>query len=591
MITFNNNLIIHLSLFLQSYYLREKADGLKVKEDIVEFAKLKWPLLFSRFYEAVRVSGPVLPKNDVIIAINWTGLYFVDDQEQVLLELSFPEVTSIMSQKNSRPFTQNFILSTLRGDEFVFQSPNSDDVCDLVSFFLIGLKNRSRFLVALQDFKSDGQTGISQMTQGDLLTLEEGYTGEHVLKSGWVPVKNERTGEMGDVPTECIYVLPSTTKPPAALLALFSQDVRVDEHNGSLNGFENQEKPHTLEEYAIDFFRLPPKYTLTKTLTFSSSKKKGGEQLWRHSREPIKMPLLKKLLNKEELSQEACYAFNAILKYMGDLPSRRTRSGNDLTDQIFEGPLKFDILRDEVYCQLMKQLTDNRNRLSEERGWELMWLATGLFAPSLTLQREVSLFLRTRRHPIAVDCMQRLLKTQRNGQRKYPPHLVEVEAIQHKTTQIFHKVYFPDDTDEAFEVDSSTRAKDFCMDIAHRLNLRSAEGFSLFVKIADKVISVPEGDFFFDFVRHLTDWIRKARQARDGVIPQFTYQVFFMKKLWTNTVPGKDSNADIIFHYHQELPKLLRGYHKCTRDDAVRLAALVYRVRFGDNKNEYQMIP
>jgi len=31
------------------------------------------------------------------------------------------------------------------------------------------------------------------------------------------------------------------------------------------------------------------------------------------------------------------------------------------------------------------------------------------------------------------------------------------------------------------------------------------------------VISVPEGDFFFDFVRHLTDWIKKARPSRDGV--------------------------------------------------------------------------
>ena len=39
--------------------------------------------------------------------------------------------------------------------------------------------------------------------------------------------------------------------------------------------------------------------------------------------------------------------------------------------------------------------------------------------------------------------------------------------------------------------------------------------------------------------------------STSGANPQFTYQVFFMKKLWTNTVPGKDKNADVIFHYHQ----------------------------------------
>ena len=100
------------------------------------------------------------------------------------------------------------------------------------------------------------------------------------------------------------------------------------------------EKPHTLEDYAVDHFRPPPKRTMSKSLTLSSARKSRADDLWRHSREPIKQPLLKKLMNKDELREEACVIFHAVLKYMGDLPSRRTRTGNELTDQIFEGPLK-----------------------------------------------------------------------------------------------------------------------------------------------------------------------------------------------------------------------------------------------------------
>ena len=81
--------------------MRNRVERSRVKEEVVNYSKLRWPLLFSRFYEAYRFSGPTLPKNEVIIAVNWTGVYIVDDQEHVLLECSFPEITNVSSSRCS----------------------------------------------------------------------------------------------------------------------------------------------------------------------------------------------------------------------------------------------------------------------------------------------------------------------------------------------------------------------------------------------------------------------------------------------------------------------------------------------------------
>lgn len=51
-----------------------------------------------------------------------------------------------------------------------------------------------------------------------------------------------------------------------------------------------------------------------------------------------------------------------ILRYMGDYPSRQAWTSLELTDQIFSWALQDVALQDEVYCQILKQLTHNTKR-------------------------------------------------------------------------------------------------------------------------------------------------------------------------------------------------------------------------------------
>lgn len=276
--------------------------------------------------------------------------------------------------------------------------------------------------------------------------------------------------------------------------------------------------------------------------------------------------------------------FLLILKFMGDLP----RGKDDVdTDRIFGPAMRDSTICDEVFCQIMKQLTENRSQASEERGWELMYLAVGVMVPSALLLKELSEFLKTRTHPLAEISLNRLQKNLKNSRRRYPPYAIEVEAIRYRSLQIYHKVYFPDDTDQAFEIESSTKAKDLVNTIVKRLDLLSTMGFSLFVLMGDKAFSIPDDVFVFDFIFEISEYTRANQPSRSHENPvKVQYQVFFMKKLWINCTPGKDKNADHIFYYPQEVPKYLNGYYNVDIELAKKIAALIYRVRYGSSPLE-----
>ena len=74
--------------------------------------------------------------------------------------------------------------------------------CYLVRSFLLPVGEGSAFL---------------SFRKGDLIKLEN-ETGDDVMKSGWCFGQCERTKAKGDFPAECVYVLPTLTKPPPAVL-------------------------------------------------------------------------------------------------------------------------------------------------------------------------------------------------------------------------------------------------------------------------------------------------------------------------------------------------------------------------------------
>lgn len=57
---------------LQSYFVKDRVPEGMVKADVVNFAKLKWPLSFSKVYEATQISGTVMFENWYFcIELNW----------------------------------------------------------------------------------------------------------------------------------------------------------------------------------------------------------------------------------------------------------------------------------------------------------------------------------------------------------------------------------------------------------------------------------------------------------------------------------------------------------------------------------------
>ena len=93
----------------------------------------------------------------------------------------------------------------------------------------------------------------------------------------------------------------------------------------------------------------------------------------------------------KELNKKAPYLFKNVFAVMGD---RKVVEVDATAHELLEQCLQIPALRNEVYCQLMKQLTQNPNSESESRGWNLMAMCCATFPPGSDLEKYLEFFLK-----------------------------------------------------------------------------------------------------------------------------------------------------------------------------------------------------
>ncbi|KAL9923426.1 myosin 28B1 isoform 1-T1 [Glossina fuscipes fuscipes] len=579
--------------FSSNDYPNSLASRLKAKEDICLYGHLNWPMMFSRFFEAILTTGLQLSKGNIVIAINSNGFYMLNESEVILGHYDYVEISKVTVERDSNDLIDILHLELLQKEELSFKCCEARDVETLLLFTLENLKQRSKFALAIEDFKPNKPQELTfpqlSLSRGDLVQLtskSKSLSETSGDKCDWLEGKCRDA--KGFFPTKSITILATLTKPSEKILELYKKYKNDDLRSTLARKFTTKlaSNLHNLESFAKNHFR-PQLNSLRNSTSCLHTIKAKNEDLWRHSRNLLKAPLLKNLQEDPDLFDLAVAMFNSILKYMGDIPTGKQSSSIDL---IFKPTLKYEQLKDELYCQLMKQLTDNYVNYSEERGWDLMYLATGLIHPSAIVLKELMAFLRTRSHVLAVASLKRIKRVSNKKQRKQPPYILEVECIQQRFEKIYHKVHIPDGSAEAFEIHAFTRALDLIHCIASRLKLKYLEGFSLFVRIGKRTFSVPDGEYLFDYLYELMLWIKETMPTRNADVKRkvSSYQLYFMKKLWFHLQPGKDPNADTFFHYPQELAKYMAGYYKISCDKALKLACFIYYVDYGIDSKALQ---
>ncbi|XP_044046113.1 unconventional myosin-XV isoform X2 [Siniperca chuatsi] len=577
-----------------------------VKKTIVTAARETWEIYFSRLFPASGSVGTGVQ----VLSVSHSGIKLL---KTVKSSATAPDYFRVL-----RPYTyadilfvtipsENMLEFNLINEKLILFSAKAPQVKHLIDTFINEIKKDSDYVIAERNFVTDDRSMLS-FHKGDIIRLqvmdglEKGYSYGCVVRKKVVFLEDLKRdtqdfgwkfgavfGRSGAFPAECVHPiappdflsLPLDRKAEprggagqfavsSAIAVAVASTVAAHEidqtiERVSLDGFADGDlDDRALQDSKYDMLEFAKKY-------FRQGSKRKGDSLKsssknRDSREPTEMikfsktPLTESLIEFTDpaMNRVAADLFLSVMRFMGDSPSR------GLTEQeVISTFLKligeFTLMRDEAYCQLLKQLTANTSSKPDSchRGWRLLYILTAFHRCSEVLKpfllkhlQQASRSAGAQYQGIAKACEQNLKKTFQYGGRIVPPSSMELKAMMAGRSSKRQLFLFPGGIERHTKIKTCSVAleviEELCYEMGlHRLEAMEEYAIFLVTNRGQNVRPLNKHEYILDV-------------ATEAELVDTSYSFWFRRVIWTQPLKFENELC-VAMHYNQILPDYRKG--------------------------------
>ncbi|OPJ87398.1 unconventional myosin-XV [Patagioenas fasciata monilis] len=603
-------------LRLKSLFAENKLDSFSpvatesVKREIIAAARDGCEVYFSRLFPATGSVGTGVQ----ILAVSHAGVKLLrlvkgtnvpGEQLRVLRAYSYADVLFVTTP------SRNMLEFNLRSEKLILFSPKAPQVKAMVDHFITELRKDSQYVVAVRNYSPEDGDKLS-FHKGDIIHLQplehperDHYYGCVVRKKvmyleelktgtqdfGWKfgaihgrsglfpaeyvqPVaapdfvhlpaerKEEPRDKQGKVAASAAVAVAVASTAVAQELdrktEVCPSSTTVEEGLEGDSGEQLGDNVGTcpMLAFARRYFRAARHGTMDS----------GGTKAKRDVPDVLEMLMFTKTPIQESLiefvdggtSKLATEAFQAVMKFMGDHPLRG-QTELDAVSTILKLCAEHEVLRDEVYCQIIKQVTNNTSSKPDscQKGWRLLYILAAYYKCSEVLRPFLLAFLQdVSSRPellyqgIAKACEQNLRKTLQFGGRSLFPSSMELKAMVAGRSAKRQLFLLPGGIERHLKIKTCSVALDVIEELCCEMGLQHSEAFDeyiLFV-VTDRGQSV----------RPLTRREYVLDVAAETELRDTSYTFWCRRVVWSQPLKF-DNELYVTVHYNQVLPDYLKG--------------------------------